>query len=915
MCDLPPSFAATTGQAGTRQLFAELQAAWTAAADAPPPPWSGEAAGVLAPMWRSRQAMALVLGAQGLLVYNDAWVPLCGDLHPGCFGRPLDMAASTLNRLLEPLIRSGYGGEAQAHEALPWDVLRAGVPTRTAIDLSLTPLLGDGGAVQALLLIAQECAPAPDEQPAPLAVEDVARSAALLRALSDASPDVIFAKDLDGRLQLANPAALALIGKPAHEVLGRTDRELLQDPAAAEAVMRNDRRIMESGIAEEIEELVPRPDGRPVIWLSRKMPWRRDGQVAGLLGISRDITERKRLEQQLAASRDSLDQILGSITDGFAFLDLAWRFTYLSEEGARMLGLRREDVLGGCLWELFPHAATTRFGAEYRRAMSSGQPVHFEAFYPEPLNRWIECHGYPSRDGLAVFFRDVTRNHEMLAALRESEDRLRRIFEASPIGMVTGDESGRILAANDAYLRLLGRSAAELEAGSLRWDEVTPPEHLDADREAIAEVARDGVSRVYEKEYLHSAGHRVPVLVACARLSGDGRLLVGFVIDITERKRAERHLAQADENKNRFIATLAHELRNPLATIQNGVAMLQRQSAADVSERILAIMDRQIRHIVRLTEDLLDVSRIGSGKLELRLEPVDLREVVHAAVEAARALLEHAGHRLALALPARACHVQADYARIVQVVSNLLGNAARYTPPGGRIALRLAEDGDGFARLTVSDTGIGIPPELASRIFDPFFQARTDPGSTGGLGIGLALVRQLVELHGGTVAVASAGRDQGSTFDVRLPLARAPMPAPAAPPLHTPGGAGARRILIVDDNVDAAEMLAALLTGAGHEVRLRHDGDGVLAAANEFRPHIVLLDIGLPGRNGYEVARELTARWDGRRDTLLVALTGWGSEDDRHRARHSGFDRHLTKPVAFEALLQLIEDAGGEAPA
>ncbi|MBZ8143889.1 hybrid sensor histidine kinase/response regulator, partial [Rubrivivax gelatinosus] len=214
--------------------------------------------------------------------------------------------------------------------------------------------------------------------------------------------------------------------------------------------------------------------------------------------------------------------------------------------------------------------------------------------------------------------------------------------------------------------------------------------------------------------------------------------------------------------KNRFIAMLAHELRNPLATIQNGVAMLQRHAGADLAERILGIMDRQIRHIVRLTEDLLDVSRIGNGKLELRLEPVDLREVVHAAVEAARALLETAGHRLTLDLPAQACRVHADHARMVQVVCNLLSNAARYTPPGGRVELHLAEDGDGFARFVVSDSGIGVPAELASEIFDLFFQARTELGSSAGLGIGLALVRQLVELHGGTVEVASAGRDQGS---------------------------------------------------------------------------------------------------------------------------------------------------------
>jgi signal transduction histidine kinase len=380
------------------------------------------------------------------------------------------------------------------------------------------------------------------------------------------------------------------------------------------------------------------------------------------------------------------------------------------------------------------------------------------------------------------------------------------------------------------------------------------------------------------------------------------------------RRRAEE-LAEADRRKDEFLATLAHELRNPLGPIRNALQLLRLHGTGDpVLEKARAIAERQTRNLSRLVDDLLDVSRVGRGKLHLHKERVDLSVVAGLAAESVRPLMEERRHRLSVELAAEPLPLDADPVRLEQVMTNLLTNAAKYTDPGGHIWLATARE-NGTGLLRVRDTGIGIPAEAQGRIFDLFMQ--TEPAlnrSQGGLGIGLTLVKRLVELHGGTIAVASPGAGRGSEFTVRLPLAVRPAEAASGPGAAAATGAGpgrTRRILVVDDNRDGAESLALLLRFWGHEALLAHDGPTALAVGEAEAPDVVLCDIGLPGMDGYQVAQRLRQRLRGR--PMLVALTGYGQDADRRRSREAGFDHHLTKPVDPESLRGLLGQGAGRA--
>lgn len=371
---------------------------------------------------------------------------------------------------------------------------------------------------------------------------------------------------------------------------------------------------------------------------------------------------------------------------------------------------------------------------------------------------------------------------------------------------------------------------------------------------------------------------------------------------------AER-LQEADRRKDHFLALLAHELRNPLAPVSNAVAIMRRKAIAD-SELAWCrdVIERQTSQLSRLVDDLLDVSRITLGKIRLRKEPLDLSAVVADAVETSRPFIDAKGHQLTITMPEKPIRLMGDSARLTQVIANLLNNAARYQAPGGLIGVSLAEE-DGHARIAVRDRGIGIPPESLVHLFELFSQGGREPDSQGGLGIGLSLVKTLVGLHGGTVTAFSAGPDTGSEFVVQLP---ALSPEPVRVP--EPAGESSRelparalRILVVDDSRDSAESLAMLLRMAGHEVLVAHDGLQAVELATAERPSVMLLDIGLPGMDGYEVCRRVRAQ--GLSDTLIVAMTGYGQERDRQRSSEAGFNGHTVKPVEIDEITRLLATA------
>jgi CheY-like chemotaxis protein/two-component sensor histidine kinase len=382
--------------------------------------------------------------------------------------------------------------------------------------------------------------------------------------------------------------------------------------------------------------------------------------------------------------------------------------------------------------------------------------------------------------------------------------------------------------------------------------------------------------------------------------------VVSIFRDISERRRSEQILLDADRRKDEFLATLAHELRNPLAPIRNAMRIISGRADADANVgKAKEVVERQLKHMVRLIDDLMDVSRITRGKLELRRERIDVEVAVKIAAETIQPMLDMKHHTLRIQA-VQGVFVQADATRLAQVFANLLNNSAKYSPPGSEIVIRIASQGR-HAMVSVSDNGVGIPAPMLPRVFDMFVQLEQS-GQREGLGIGLTLVKHLVELHGGLVEASSAGAGQGSTFKVLLPLAD-------SPPLNPPDQSAVNvvptyraRILVADDNRDAADTLSAFLELDGHEVRTAYDGVEALHIAEQFAPQIALLDIGMPNLDGYQTARRIRQQSWGS-SMMLVALTGWGQEEDRRQATEAGFNCHLVKPADPQTIGALIEQS------
>jgi signal transduction histidine kinase len=508
------------------------------------------------------------------------------------------------------------------------------------------------------------------------------------------------------------------------------------------------------------------------------------------------------------------------------------------------------------------------------------------------------------------------------------------VVERAPCGLLAAGPDGLIVRINATMCGWLGMPPADLVGKKYLPELFTVGTRVFYQTHCLPMLQVQGSVAEIQVDVPHHDGTRIPMLMNIVRQQIDGQCHDEVAFFITKERRSyERELvqarktaeaaldarrdaeskllemnaalSQADRRKDEFLATLAHELRNPLAPIRNVIELLKLQlPATEQATRPLAVLERQVGHLHHLVDDLLDISRITLGQVALRKQRVLLADTMQAAADDTRPLAEKAGHRLHLALPEAAVTLDADPTRLMQVILNLLNNAVKYTPPGGDIWLAARFDA-GQTVITVRDTGIGMPQQSLATIFDMFSQLTPAlERSQGGLGIGLALVRGLVELHGGSIRAASAGVGQGSQFEVRLPAqtSTAVMPARAAP-LAAP--VTQRRIMVVDDNVDVTDTMTMLLETVGHHTACAHNGAEALSLAAAYRPHIVILDIGLPDQNGYEVARQLRQREEGAA-VFLVAATGWGQDADRERARVAGFDLHMTKPIDFAKLQEAI---------
>jgi PAS domain S-box-containing protein len=532
--------------------------------------------------------------------------------------------------------------------------------------------------------------------------------------------------------------------------------------------------------------------------------------------------------------------------------------------------------------------------------------------------------------------RELIANVQALLRVREAEKAARAQRELLHVtlssigdGVVATDAGGTVTFINPVAQGLTGWSEADAVGRPL--DDIFRIVHEKTGQpieNPAAQVIRTGraAGLANHSVLIGRDGTRRPIDDTAAPIRDHERQFVGVVLvfrDIAERKRLEdalrqrsEALADRDRRKDEFLAMLAHELRNPLAPIRNSLQVLRLKLASDPeADHAGEMMERQVKHLARLIDDLLDVSRVTQGKLELQVKSVDLGAVVNRTVEAVRPLMDERRHRLEVVLPDSQLCLRADPGRLEQVLSNLLNNAAKYTDTGGHIRLEAVREG-AEAIVRVRDNGIGIRTEMLPRLFDIFQQADRVPGRVSeGLGLGLSLVRSLVEMHGGRVTASSAGPALGSEFVVRLPAL--PAGAEADPPAREIPGASTSsrslRVLITDDNRDAAESMAMVLRFSGHEVRTAHDGPAALEVAKSFRPHAIFLDIGLPkGMDGYEVARRLRKQPDAK-PALLVAMTGYGQQEDRERSRLAGFDHHLVKPADLMEVDRLLREKANAA--
>lgn len=572
-----------------------------------------------------------------------------------------------------------------------------------------------------------------------------------------------------------------------------------------------------------------------------------------------------------------------------------------------------------------------RFCGSFKLFAADGSPIaHDQCWMAIALHTGQECNGQeiiverPNGDRLTVLAHanpifgpsgkltgavnvlvDITdRMHAEQAQLL-----LSAIVRSSDDAIVSKTLEGRILSWNLGAERLFGYTQAEAVGQSITM--IIPPERLDEEREILSKLRRGERIDHFETIRQTKDGRRIDISLTISPLRDRSGKIIGaskIARDITAQKQAQEALHSANQRKDEFLATLAHELRNPLAPISNSLHLLRLASDADPpARRIHEIMEQQVNHMVRLVDDLLDVSRINSGKIELRKELVELAALVDEAVETSRPHIEAAGLQLALRLPAEPITINADPVRIGQIIANLLNNAAKYTPAGGQVWLTAWQQ-EGEAMLSVRDSGIGIPREMLGRVFDLFAQVDgAVQRSQGGLGIGLTLARSLIQMHGGRIEARSEGLGKGSEFVVVLPaVASAPRASARASPSRTrTANLPKRHILVVDDMRDAGYVLSKLLEGLGQQVHLVQSADAALQYARREVPDIIISDIGMPDMDGYELARRL--RQEPRLAELtLVALSGYGQQADRQLGEEAGFDHYLVKPANIDALYDLL---------
>ena len=781
--------------------------------------------------------------------------------------------------------------------------------------------------IELSLSIARQLAFAIERQRTDVALRESERR---FREMIDALPAAIYTTDADGHITHYNPAAVEFAGQApkigtdrwcvSWKLYAADGTPLPHDECPMAATLKQGSRV------RGVEAIAERPDGTRRWFTPYPTPLRdAHGVVVGGINMLVDITERKAAEQAMA----HLATIVSSSTDGILSKTLDGIVTSWNTSAERMFGYTAAEIVGQPIYRLIPPELRTEEEGILARLRAGDRIEHYETTRIGKDGRRLDIAVTlsPIKDrtgiitGASSIMRDITERKRAEDLVHHHARQLQLITDNAPVYIAYCDTERRFKFVNKSYAARFGLRPRDI-VGKTIVDVLGEPAYA-AIRNYVDAVLR-GEAVEFDIEVPYVAGTRF-MHCSYAPETDAGGTVVGWVsaiIDITERRNVEQalraseeKLKEADHRKDEFLAMLAHELRNPLAPILTAVHVLDTGSASSaVQEQARGIIERQTRRLARLVDDLLDVSRITSGRIRLQMEPVAVADVVHRAVEMVRPLMEQFGHTFNATVVPESVWLNCDSARIEQVLVNLLNNAAKYTDRGGRIDLNVESDGRQVA-LYVRDTGSGIEPKLLPHIFELFTQAeRTIDRSHGGLGIGLSLVHRLVAMHNGTIEVKSeVGR--GSEFRLRLPA----IPPPARILAGDKNGLDASsdvtplRVLVVDDNIDAAQSLVILLETAGHTVHTAYDGRAALAAAEQHRPQIIFLDLGLPILDGCEVATRVRAMPPVAQATL-VAITGYGQESDRQRTRAAGFDEHLVKPVDFDAVQKILRKAGETNP-
>ncbi|MES2264580.1 MAG: PAS domain S-box protein [Pseudomonadota bacterium] len=643
------------------------------------------------------------------------------------------------------------------------------------------------------------------------------------------------------------------------------------------------------------------------------------GQVQEVMLVHEDVTEQMQADTALRASELRLKQLANTIPQLAWMADASGAIHWYNERWYEYTGTTPADMEGWGWQAVHDPEILPSVMEKWLQSLSDGTP--FEMIFPlrgkDGRYRPFFTLVAPLRDenGVLQWFgtnTDVSAIEQAQQELHAAEERLRLATEAGDIGIWEWDIADNHIIWSDRVFALHGVDPARFTLDTDSFSALIHPDDRAPLWDKVDAAIRDKSGYSAEFRALLPGG-AIRWLSTWAKIEvdaqGRAQRLIGATINIDAHKRAEDALLENNRRKDEFLAMLAHELRNPLAPISAAAEILKLPAidARRISQTS-EVISRQVGHMAKLIDELMDVSRVTRGLVQLDLEDLDVKALVLHAVEQVRPLIEARRHLLLMQIDARPVHVRGDRTRLVQILSNLLNNAAKYSPASGEISLSVSVDG-GAVRITVADRGQGIEEELLPHVFELFTQGRRAPDrAQGGLGIGLALVKSIVVLHGGQVEAHSAGAGRGSAFTVTLPLAASDAPPPAAPHEQAPGKAAARRILIVDDNQDAANSLAILLEAAGHRVAVLDNAARVAEVVRDIAPDVFILDIGLPDITGYELARQL--RQDPRAgQAMFIALSGYGQAHDRELSRAAGFDHHMVKPVETRRLTELLDSA------